>query len=197
MEQAAGWIASAATMIAAMMTAANLGTRVTGWGFAVFAIGSVAWVTTAVYSGQTSLLVTNAFLLLVNAIGVWRWLGRQARYEDGGTAAEKRSQREPVPELFALSRLAGADLVDEAGGKLGRIVDAMARRDNGRPEYLVVAVGGLGGVGERLFALDPARLRFGEGGEVSMAGLDDPASQLPEIGESWPAQLPPMPGRAP
>lgn len=193
MEQAAGWIASAATMIAAMMTASNLGTRVTGWGFVVFTVGSAAWVTTAVYSGQTSLLVTNAFLLLVNMVGVWRWLGRQARYEDGGAAAERRSEREPVPELFALSRLAGADLVGAGGARMGRIVDAMARRDNGRPEYLVVAVGGVGGVGEQLFALNPALLRFGEGGEVSMAGLHDPASQLPQLGESWPAQLPPMP----
>jgi hypothetical protein len=29
----AGWVAPAATMIAAMMTAANLGARVIGWGF--------------------------------------------------------------------------------------------------------------------------------------------------------------------
>ncbi|MEK7456583.1 MAG: hypothetical protein AABZ76_16905 [Pseudomonadota bacterium] len=43
MEDLAGWIAPAATMIAAMMTAANLGARVTGWGFGVFTLGSIAW----------------------------------------------------------------------------------------------------------------------------------------------------------
>lgn len=43
MEEAAGWIASAATMIAAMMTAANLRSRVTGWGFVIFLVGAIAW----------------------------------------------------------------------------------------------------------------------------------------------------------
>ena len=43
LEDLAGWIAPAATMIAAMMTAANLGARVTGWGFGVFTLGSIAW----------------------------------------------------------------------------------------------------------------------------------------------------------
>ena len=41
----AGWIAPIATAIAAIMTASNLGTRVTGWGFVVFAVGSIAWIT--------------------------------------------------------------------------------------------------------------------------------------------------------
>ena len=36
-----GWLATIATMIAAMMTASNLGARVTGWGFVVFSISSV------------------------------------------------------------------------------------------------------------------------------------------------------------
>ena len=37
------WLAAGATMIAALMTAANLGARITGWGFAMFALGSGAW----------------------------------------------------------------------------------------------------------------------------------------------------------
>ena len=39
----AEWVAHAATMVAAMMTAANVGARVTGWGFVVFTISSIAW----------------------------------------------------------------------------------------------------------------------------------------------------------
>ena len=50
MEEAAGWIAPAATMIAAMMTASNLGARVTGWGFAVFLLGSICWAIVALAS---------------------------------------------------------------------------------------------------------------------------------------------------
>ena len=33
------WLAAGATIAGALMTASNLGTRVTGWGFALFAAG--------------------------------------------------------------------------------------------------------------------------------------------------------------
>jgi Na+/phosphate symporter len=72
LEDIAGWVAPAATMIAAVMTAANLGARVTGWGFVVFVIGSISWSIVGISSGQSNLLWTNGFLTLVNAMGVWR-----------------------------------------------------------------------------------------------------------------------------
>ncbi len=37
------WIATVATVIATFMTASNLGARITGYGFAVFLIGSLPW----------------------------------------------------------------------------------------------------------------------------------------------------------
>ena len=43
LETLATWLAPAATMVAAMMTAANPGARVTGWGFVVFTVGSICW----------------------------------------------------------------------------------------------------------------------------------------------------------
>lgn len=49
-----GWLATIATMIAAMMTASNLGARVTGWGFVVFSISSVCWTTLGYATGQTA-----------------------------------------------------------------------------------------------------------------------------------------------
>jgi hypothetical protein len=82
MLELAGWVAPAATMIAAIMTAANLGSRVTGWGFAVFCVGAVSWIIVGAGTGQQNLLLSNAFLLLVDVVGVWRWLGRKARYDD-------------------------------------------------------------------------------------------------------------------
>ncbi len=90
MAEIAGWIAPAATMIAAMMTAANLGARVTGWGFVVFSFGSVAWTTVGLTSGQTNLVLSNAFLTIVNLVGIWRWLGRQA-------SLTKAAARRPMP----------------------------------------------------------------------------------------------------
>lgn len=66
----AGWIAPVATMIAAMMTAANLGARITGWGFVVFTLGAISWTAVGVSTGQGNLVATNVFLTLVNAVGV-------------------------------------------------------------------------------------------------------------------------------
>ena len=153
MLDAAGWIAPAATMIAAIMTAANLGARVTGWGFAVFAVGAVAWIAVGVQTGQHNLLWSNAFLLLVDIIGVWRWLGLRARYDSAAKAATQRSAAASAPTLFALAGLEGMAVRNEAGETIATTVDAMASCDEGRIVYLVVREGGVGGVGERLHAL--------------------------------------------
>ena len=103
MENIAEWVASVATIVGALMTAANLGARVTGWGFAMFSLGSVAWITADLSGGQPSpsLLVTHCVLLVVNLFGVWRWLGRQRRYEDSSEHASKRSRWARVPTLFS------------------------------------------------------------------------------------------------
>ena len=150
----AGWIAPAATMIAAMMTAANLGARVTGWGFVVFTIGAIAWIVTAIATGQQNLLVANVFLLVVDVIGVWRWLGRQARYADGAQVAEKDSIAQGSPDLFAVVELEGHPVFGRDGIAIGTVVDAMATCADGQIRYVVVREGGIGGVGERLHALD-------------------------------------------
>lgn len=166
LSDSAGWVAPAATMVAAVMTAANLGTRVTGWGFIVFAIGSVAWSIVAIGTGQQNLLWTNGFLTLVNAIGIWRWLGRQARYEDGSRAASERSQAARVPSLFSIGAIAGARLTGRDGAQLGTVVDGMMRCRDSALAYIVISEGGVGGVGERLRALHPDEVRFSAEGPV-------------------------------
>lgn len=189
MEEAAGYIAPAATMIAAMMTAANLGARVTGWGFIVFTIGSVGWSIVAIHSGQQNLLWTNGFLTLVNGVGIWRWLGRQARYEDGSRAAMTRSAAARVPTLFALGSVAGAKLTGRDGADLGIVIDGMMRCQGSALAYVVVSEGGIAGVGERLHALDPSTLRFSEHGVA--CDLDaDALARLPVLAaDAWPASL--------
>jgi hypothetical protein len=149
----AGWIAPAATMIAAIMTAANLGSRVTGWGFAIFSVGALAWIVVGASTGQQNLLWSNAFLLLVDLVGVWRWLGRRARYDAGAEAAAERSAQAAAPTLFALTKLEGVPIQDIEGNTIGTAVDAMATCETGRIAYLVVREGGIVGVGERLHAL--------------------------------------------
>jgi hypothetical protein len=160
MENAAGWIALVATCTAALMTASNLGARVTGWGFVIFTVGAVAWTTVAVLTGQTQLLWSNAFLTLVDLLGIWRWLGRQARVQDTAKAAIEKSEREHSPTLFSATALGGMPVIGSDGSRIALAVEAMAACSTGRVEYLIVSAGGVGGIGETLHKLpwDQARI---------------------------------------
>ncbi len=190
MQAIAGWVAPAATMIAAMMTAANVGARITGWGFVVFCVGSLAWLVVALATGQQNLLLTNAFLLIVNIVGVWRWLGRQARYEDGGRAAARRSARAPVPSLFSASALAGMQVTGSDGDALGTIVDAMLRCGRNDVAYVVISDGGSAGLAETLRAVPPDILTFAEGevrADLDRLAFERIAAIAPD---RWPEKLP-------
>lgn len=61
------------------MVAANLNARITVWGFAIFTVASIAWIADGVLEGKTSLGVQNVVLLLINVLGVWRWLPRAGK----------------------------------------------------------------------------------------------------------------------
>ena len=80
------WAATIATIIAAFMTAANLGSRITGYGFAVFTLGALCWLAVGLMTNQPALLWTNVVLLILDVFGVWRWLGRQSKVEEGARA---------------------------------------------------------------------------------------------------------------
>lgn len=152
------WIAPTATMIAAVMTAANLGARVTGLGFVVFSLGSVCWAWIGLSSGQTNLLASNSFLTLINLVGIWRWLGRQRAYEEGGQSAAEASRRSAHPTLFAGSQVNGIDVLDLNGGRVGVTVEALMSCENGTLSYVVVRSGGIAGVGEVLRAVPRSAL---------------------------------------
>lgn len=190
MEQVAGWIAPIATTVAAMMTASNLGSRVTGWGFVVFVVGSIAWTIVALVTGQGNLLWTNGFLTLVNLVGVWRWLGREARHEDGAKAAEARSAAADEPALFSLRGTQAGALRDAAGATIGQVVDAMAECATGQISYVMVSEGGTGGVGERLHAVPWTRLAPHDGGyRTDLTGAE--LAALPEAEPTrWPVRPP-------
>jgi hypothetical protein len=195
MDSAAEWTATAVTIIAALMTASNLGARFTGWGFAVFALGSVAWITTGHLRDLQSLVVTNSVLLLVNLFGVWRWLGRQARYEKSGERVHDRSRWARVPTLFSGGALIGATVQGRDGKPRGEIVDAMLECDGKRLAYVVVSEGGVAGAGETLRAIPPARLNF-ENDEIRCDLSDREWQSLPPIEDDrWPTEAP-APGPA-
>ena len=143
------WIATAATIIAAFMTASNLGSRVTGTGFCVFLVGSLAWLVTGIMTGQPALTWTNAVLPGLNIFGIWRWLGRQVRVEEGAHRASEASEEAPGEALFPVSILTRAP-VHRGADRVGTCVDAMAGCSSGRLAYVVVSTGGVAGVGETL-----------------------------------------------
>lgn len=189
----AGWFAPAATMIAAMMTAANLGARVTGWGFVVFTIGSLAWSTIGLSSGQMNLLATNAFLTLVNLVGIWRWLGRQRGYEDGGKSAEQKSRRSSTPHLLAATSIAGIAVQYESGEPVGKAVEALVECATGTVSYIVVARNVPGGIAEELRAVPREAVKI-DCDRLTLL-LDPPGfDALPVLDDGdWPATPPPQP----
>lgn len=187
MSELAGWVAPIATMIAAMMTAANLGARVTGWGFVIFTAGSLCWSWVGMSAGQTNLLVTNLLLTFVNLIGVWRWLGRQRAYEDGGQSAEAASRRAAVPTLFTATGISGIPVFGKDGSAIGHGVEALIECVSGEISYVVVATRGLAGVEEELRAVPRDRLSFGSQRLILDMSLDMFEAMAPLDGGDWPA----------
>jgi hypothetical protein len=179
------WIATAATIVAACMTASNLGSRITGYGFAVFTVGSLAWLATGLMSDQPALVWTNVVLTGLNLFGIWRWLGRQAKVEEGARAASESSETSAGEALFPVSLLTRAPV--ECGGEdEGVALDAMAGCHSGRLAYVAVSQGGVAGIGETVRRL-PWGLAHVEGERViaqcaSLGQLDE----LPK--DDWPGR---------
>lgn len=182
------WVATAATIIAACMTASNLGTRITGYGFAVFLLGSICWLALGLMTGQPALLWTNAVLTLLNIFGIWRWLGRQAAIEEGASAATRHSRDLPQETLFPVSLFTRAPVAAADGNTIGHCIDAMAGCSSGRLRYLVVSEGGVAGVGEALKRIDWADVQVD--GDQLRCRLDAAAlARLDEIAkDQWPAR---------
>jgi hypothetical protein len=150
MADLAGWVALVATCIAALMTASNLGPRVTGWGFVVFTVGALAWIVVGFATHQTQLLWSNIFLGLVDLFGIWRWLGRRTRISDTAEAEQVRSEAADGEDLFPLSKLDGMIVVGPDGSTLAHAVDALVGCSGGKVAYILISEGGTAGVGEVL-----------------------------------------------
>ena len=178
MADTAGWIALAATCLAAMMTASNLGARVTGWGFVIFTGGAIAWIIVGAATGQKQLLLSNVFLGAVDLFGVWRWLGRRARISDASRAEEHRSTTVPGETLFSTASLDGLPVKTRNGQVVATATDALAACRGGEIGFLIVRIGGFAGVGERLHKLPWADVQVGDG-EVTTDLDAEELSRLP------------------
>ena len=181
------WGATIATIIAASMVAANLGSRITGYGFIVFTIGSLLWVKTGVAMHQPALVWANWVLTALNLFGIWRWLGRQTKVEEGARAASEASEQTPGEALFPVSLLSRAPVFNGTT-ELGRCIDAMAGCSSGRMNYVVVSQGGVAGVGETLRRL-PWSIASIDGERVIAAMSVEDFSQLEELPrDQWPGR---------
>ena len=188
METILTWAAPIATTIAALMTASNLGSRITGAGFIVFTLGSLAWLALGTIGHDPALLWQNVVLTLLNLFGIWRWLGRQQALEEGAEHAAAASEARRGENLFPVSLATRAALTGRGGEILGKCVDAMAGRSSGRIAYLVVAQGGVGGVGETLRRVDWAAI---DPDGAGIAACMDQAwfNDLPVLDkDSWPGR---------
>ena len=181
------WVATVATIVAASMTAANLGSRITGYGFCMFLIGSLAWLAAGVITDQPALTWTNIVLTGLNVFGIWRWLGRQSKVEEGARAASQASEQTPGEALFPVSLLTHAP-VTSGGGERGRCIDAMAGCTSGRLSYVVVSQGGIAGVGETLRRLPWVKAM--SDGEAVLASMDPAAFERLDVlaRDQWPAR---------
>ena len=187
------WIAVTATIVAALITAANLGARVTGSGFVMYTLASAIWIATGVMNDfePLSVVVMHGVLVFINLFGVWRWLGRERRYEDSREHAHKRSQWARVPTLFSAGSMIGATVAGRGKDSLGTIVDAMFNSEEKRVAYVVISEGGVAGAGETLRAVPPEHLKF-EDGTITCDLAETDWHALPPIeNDHWPTEAPP------
>ena len=68
------WIAAAGTIIAAALIAADLGRRITGYGFGLFCAVASTWVVIGLTGDAMPSAAMNVILLAINAWGVWQFL---------------------------------------------------------------------------------------------------------------------------
>ena len=71
------WGASISGIVAAFMVALDYGRRITGWGFALFVLSSIAWIAGAFLGSDEPLLSQNLVLFGINILGVYRYLIRK------------------------------------------------------------------------------------------------------------------------
>lgn len=181
------WVATVATVLAAFMTASNLGSKVTGLGFLVFTVGALCWAGVGILHHEPALLWTNLVLTALDLFGVWRWLGRQARVEEGARTASEASEQIPGETLFAVSLLGRADVTCR-GMKVGHCIEAMAGSRSGKLDYIVVSEGGVAGVGERLRRL-PWADAYVEEDEVKANIAPERFARLEELQrDQWPGR---------
>ncbi len=196
MDGISGWLASIATIVGGLTVALNLGSRVTGWGFAVLALGSACWALNAWQSHTASLLIANLAMAAINAFGVWRWLGRRRRIEQGSARAMAESAVAPVPSLVSAGAILEKPVRLANGAAFGVVIDIMLHSETQDLAYALIGFDGIGGLGEELRAVPADRLRL-RAGRLHCTMTEPQLRALPLVDASaWPV-LPGLAGNRP
>jgi len=66
------WFGTLTGVAGAMILALNI--PISGWGWVLFALSALAWTIAGLAQRETSLVVLQGAFLVVDLIGVWRWL---------------------------------------------------------------------------------------------------------------------------
>ncbi len=74
--------------------------------------------------------------------------------------ASLENPSEPSGSLIAGQQVAGTDVYDRSGGKLGTIRDVMIDKNSGRIAYAILSFGGFLGIGDRYHPLPWGTLNY-------------------------------------
>ena len=66
------WFGTVTGVAGAMILALNI--PISGWGWVLFALSALAWTIAGLVQRETSLVVLQGAFLVVDLIGIWRWL---------------------------------------------------------------------------------------------------------------------------
>jgi hypothetical protein len=75
------WYATVSGIVAALMIAADVSRRVSGWGFVLFCTMNVAWIWFALIDETGGLVTQNVVLFFINVLGIYRYLIRRKPVE--------------------------------------------------------------------------------------------------------------------
>ena len=81
------WYATVSGIVAALMIAADVNRKVTGWGFVLFCTMNVAWIWFGTIDDTAGLTTQNVVLFAINVLGIYRYLFRKQPLHPKGSPA--------------------------------------------------------------------------------------------------------------
>jgi sporulation protein YlmC with PRC-barrel domain len=94
------------------------------------------------------------------------------------TALEDQDGKILAARTFRTSKLSGLNVRNMKGEELGEVKDFVIDLKTGKVQYAAMSVGGLLGIGDKLFAVPFSKLRFDHGQDEMFFVLDMPKEKI-------------------